>query len=92
MQLPGFIYRHASWDFMTVDYLTRAHGIFERMMRYVVDQCTAAGLVNPDVHVGGGRYTIAAKCVDSQSEGSTVGASGTLGDVHVELHLNVVIH
>ncbi|MGG3894616.1 IS5-like element ISGka1 family transposase [Geobacillus stearothermophilus] len=28
----------------------RQHGIFDRLMTYVVDQCIAAGLVSPDVH------------------------------------------
>lgn len=32
--------------------LWRKHGVFERMMIHVVDQCVAAGLVKPDVHAG----------------------------------------
>ena len=31
--------------------LWRRHGIFEKAMRHVVDQCIAAGLVQPEVHV-----------------------------------------
>jgi hypothetical protein len=33
----------------------------------MVDQCTGVGLINPDVHAGGGRYTSAGKCVDLRS-------------------------
>lgn len=32
--------------------LWRKHGIFNRLMKHVVDQCIAAGLVQSDVHVG----------------------------------------
>jgi len=32
--------------------LWRKHGIFDRLMKHVVDQCIAAGLVQSDVHVG----------------------------------------
>lgn len=32
--------------------LWRQHGIFEQLMKHVVDQCIAAGLVKSDVHVG----------------------------------------
>ncbi|HSH24506.1 MAG TPA: transposase, partial [Massilibacterium sp.] len=32
--------------------LWRQHGIFEDIMKHVVDQCIAAGLVRPDVHAG----------------------------------------
>ncbi|WP_054949221.1 IS5 family transposase [Numidum massiliense] len=32
--------------------LWRQHGIFEKLMVHVINQCIAAGLVKPDVHVG----------------------------------------
>ncbi|PTX46025.1 transposase, partial [Melghirimyces profundicolus] len=32
--------------------LWRQHGVFDRLMHQVVDQCIAAGLVKPDVHAG----------------------------------------
>lgn len=32
--------------------LWRKHGIFDRLMKHVVNQCIAAGLVQSDVHVG----------------------------------------